>query len=58
MEMLVSEFGLRGFAVFPDGVRPLTEFNLERDQVGHLTRDEDEVMPEGYVNDFLFTRQL
>jgi hypothetical protein len=58
MERLVSEYGLTGYAVFPDGLRPLAQFDLQRDQVGFLTGDEDEIMPEGYVNDFLFTRVL
>jgi FkbM family methyltransferase len=58
MEKLMSEYGLNGFAVFQDGLRPLAEFDLERDQVGLLTGDEDEIIPEGYVNDFLFTRHL
>jgi FkbM family methyltransferase len=58
MEKLVTEYGLTGYAVFPDGLRPLAQFDLQRDQVGVLTGDEDEIMPEGYVNDFLFTRVL
>jgi FkbM family methyltransferase len=58
METLMSEYGLAGFAVFPDGLRPLAQFDLERDQVGLLSGGEDEIIPEGYVNDFLFTRHL
>jgi FkbM family methyltransferase len=58
MQKLMAEYGLSGYAVFPDGLRPLAQFDLERDQLGYLTGSEDEVMPEGYVNDFLFTRHL
>lgn len=47
--------GLRGWAVFADGLRPATEFDLERDQLRFLAGATGESMPAGYVNDFLFT---
>ena len=54
MDMLV-ERGLTGWAVFPDGLRPLGEFDLEEHQLRFL--DMGAPWPPGYVNDFLFTRE-
>jgi FkbM family methyltransferase len=51
----LRERGYQGYAVFTTGVRPLAEFDVERDQLGYLTDDfEIGAMPEGYVSDFLF----
>lgn len=49
-------YGLRGWALFEDGLRPVRAFDLERDQLAHLPGAGDgERMPPAYVNDFLFT---
>jgi FkbM family methyltransferase len=47
--------GLRGWAVFGDGLRPAAEFDLERDQLRFLAGATGEEMPAGYVHNFLFT---
>jgi len=52
IDMLV-ERGLTGWAVFPDGLRPLEAFDLEQHQLRFL--DLPAPWPPGYVNDFLFT---
>ena len=51
----LSALGLTGWAVFGDGLRPVEEFDLERDQLRYLDSSEAEQMPAGYVHDFLFT---
>jgi FkbM family methyltransferase len=52
----LTAFGLEAWAVFQDGLRPASDFDLERDQLAHLGDPRGELMPQGYVNDFLFTR--
>ena len=52
----LTSFGLQAWAIFPDGVRPASEFDLERDQLRYLAGEARESMPKGYVNNFLFTR--
>lgn len=52
----LTSFGLHGWAVFEDGLRPASDFDLERDQLAYLDDIGGELMPTGYVNDFLFTR--
>jgi FkbM family methyltransferase len=54
MDMLV-ERGLMGWAVFPDGLRPLDEFDLEEHQLRFV--DMPAPWAPGYVNDFLFTAE-
>lgn len=51
----LTALGLRAWAIFPDGVRPASEFDLERDQLRYLGGPASETMPTGYVNNFLFT---
>jgi hypothetical protein len=51
----LTAYGLSGWAVFQDGLRPASDFDLERDQLAHLAGSGGELMPPGYVNDFLFT---
>jgi FkbM family methyltransferase len=46
--------GYRGWAIGPEGFRPLDEFDLERDQLAFLSGFELEIVPSGYINDFLF----
>jgi hypothetical protein len=56
--VLINELerrGLQGWAVFADGLRPTTEFDLERDQLKFLAGATGEEMPAGYVHNFLFT---
>lgn len=47
--------GLQAWAVFADGLRPATEFDVERDQLRYLAGANGESMPVDYINDFLFT---
>jgi FkbM family methyltransferase len=48
--------GYTGEVVTPAGPRPLSEFDLERDQLAHLGDElEHGVMPRDYLNEFLFT---
>jgi FkbM family methyltransferase len=49
------DLGLDGWAIYEHGVRPLAEFDLERDQLQYLPGS-GESMPPGYVTDFVFTR--
>src|SRR5262249_17858054 len=44
-----------GYAVHPGALRPLEEFDLQRDQLDYLQREfMPYAMPPGYVHDFLF----
>jgi hypothetical protein len=49
------DLGLDGWVIYEHGVRPLAEFDLERDQLQYLPGS-GESMPPGYVTDFVFTR--
>jgi FkbM family methyltransferase len=50
-----AALGYQGWAVFPAGLRPLSSFDLERDQLSFLAEHEhNQMMPRGYVHDFLF----
>ena len=55
MQMLQDEYGLTGWAVFPDRLRPIAEFDLDLHQLQFLDREHGESMPEDYINDFVFT---
>jgi FkbM family methyltransferase len=47
--------GYAGWALFPGGLRPLDAFDLERDQLAFLASPRaGEIMPRGYVHNFLF----
>lgn len=48
--------GYDGWAVFRDGLRPISDFDVDRDQLYHLSDELQHWMPRGYVNDFLFVR--
>jgi FkbM family methyltransferase len=49
--------GYEGWALFPSGLRPLADFDLERDQLRWLEQDwPDGIAPAGYVHNFLFVR--
>jgi FkbM family methyltransferase len=51
----LTGFGYEGWALFPAGVRPLSEFDLERDQLARLSqRQGGGVALSGYVHNFLF----
>jgi FkbM family methyltransferase len=50
----LSRLGYDGWGIYPDGLRPLADFDLDRDQLRFLTRTFQNVMPSDYVNDFLF----
>jgi FkbM family methyltransferase len=50
-----SALGYEGWALFGDGIRPLDEFDVERDQLSWLSAaSPDGIMPHGYVHNFLF----
>jgi FkbM family methyltransferase len=55
MRMLQDEYGLTGWAVFPDRLRPIAEFDLAEHQLRFLDREHGATMPKGYINDFVFT---
>jgi FkbM family methyltransferase len=48
--------GYSGYAVHGDGLRPVAEFDVERDQLAVLERERAPtwMMPPEYINDFLF----
>jgi FkbM family methyltransferase len=49
--------GYTGYGVYPDGVRPLAQFDLQRDQLRYLERTGPVgSVPPGYVNDFVFVQ--
>jgi FkbM family methyltransferase len=50
----VAGWGYEAQALFPDGLRPIEAFDVERDQLAHLRPGLDS-MPPDYVNTFLFT---
>jgi hypothetical protein len=50
---LVEEWGYSAEALFPTGLGPVRDFDLERDQLA-LVEPGRSSMPEGYVNMFLF----
>jgi FkbM family methyltransferase len=53
---LLRAAGYAGEVVTPAGRRPLSEFDVERDQLAHLGDElEDGSMPRDYLNEFLFT---
>ncbi len=53
---LLREAGYAGEVVTPAGPRPLSEFDLDRDQLAHLGDElEHGSMPRDYRNEFLFT---
>ena len=49
-----AELGFVGFGIYPDGLRPVAQFDLERDQLRSSPPDAAGSMPSGYINDFLF----
>ncbi len=53
---LLEDAGYAGQVVTHIGPRPLSEFDLERDQLAHLGDElEHGAMPRDYLNEFLFT---
>ena len=53
---LLRAAGYAGEVVTPDGPRPLSEFDIERDQLAYLGDElEHGAMPHDYLNEFLFT---
>lgn len=55
MQMLQDEYGLTGWAVFPDRLRPIAEFDLAQHQLRFLDREHAHSRPKDYVNNFVFT---
>jgi len=53
----LTALGYKGYAAHARGLRPLDEFDLDRDQLAHITGDfVPGAMPPEYVHDFLFVR--
>jgi FkbM family methyltransferase len=52
----LAGLGYAGYAVHRDGLRPVAEFDLERDQLAVLEREPVSgwMMPPAYIHDFLF----
>ena len=48
-----TELGAHGYGVYKDGLCPAALFELEGDQL-QWVECRDDVMPDGYVNDFVF----
>jgi FkbM family methyltransferase len=48
-----AALGLDGYGVHRDGLRPVEQFNLDRDQLQWI-EGRDDIMPDEYVNDFVF----
>jgi hypothetical protein len=46
--------GYIGWAIGSDGLNPLDQFDVERDQLAFLSGFELRDMPTGYIHDFLF----
>jgi FkbM family methyltransferase len=55
---LLRKLGYVGYAIGPQSLIPLEEFDVTRDQLAFVTSEEAqcEAMPSGYTNDFLFVR--
>lgn len=55
MFTLLDELGYEGYAVRADALAPISDFDVEREQLAFVRADpEAALMPPGYVNDFLF----
>ena len=55
MFTLLDQLGYDGYAVHSDALAPISDFEVERDQLAFVRADpEAALMPPGYVNDFLF----
>lgn len=53
----IIDLGYEGYALVPGGLRELSEFDVERDQLRYLDGSPNpDGMPDAYVNDFLFLR--
>ena len=50
----LEELGYVGYSLGPDGLRPLDEFNLERDQLAFLSSGFEHIPADGYVHNFVF----
>lgn len=50
----MQALGYDGWALFERGLRPLSDFDVARDQERFLTGGFQDAMPRSYVNDFLF----
>jgi len=52
---LLDDLGYDGYALFGSALRPVAEFDVERDQLAYVRAEPGAAgMPAGYVNDFLF----
>lgn len=50
----LGELGYVGYSVHPHSLRPVEEFSVEQDQLAYLGESFQEMVPPGYLNDFLF----
>lgn len=50
----LAGLGYAGYSLHERSLRPLEEFSVERDQLAFTGETFEEVLPQGYVNDFLF----
>jgi FkbM family methyltransferase len=50
----LEEFGYVGYSLQPDGLQPLKEFSVERDQLAFLSPSFQEIPSPEYVHNFLF----
>lgn len=50
----LQEFGYAGYSLTDEAIQPLADFDVERDQLAYVSEDFEEILPAGYVNDFLF----
>jgi FkbM family methyltransferase len=55
---LLSSWGYEAFALTASGLRPLEQFDVNRDQLAHLLDGKLPIpAPTGYINDFLFVQR-
>lgn len=53
----LAGLGYAGYALRDDGIVPLAQFDLQRDQLAYVSEEfVPHEMPHGYVNDFLFVQ--
>jgi hypothetical protein len=52
-----ESLGLEGFGLCPEGLRPVSQFDLERDQLPWIEHGRArDILPKGYIYDFVFAR--
>ena len=50
----IVSLGYEGWALFATGLRPIDQFDINRDQLRFISDEFQNEMPSAYVNDFLF----